>query len=75
MQFQSRSFGWVICWCSLRVSNADQSANEIKIFELETIVKSKLSQTFSAFNQRRCSQEPVLEFEDACIEKEEEQDV
>ena len=38
-------------------------------------MKSKLSQTFSAFNQRRCSKEPVLEIEDACIEKEEEQDV
>ena len=46
---------------------------KIKFLEIETSVKSKLNQMFSALNQRRCPKEPVLEFEDECIE--EEQDV
>ena len=31
MHFQSRSFDWVICWCSCWVSNTEQSANVIKV--------------------------------------------
>ena len=36
-------------------------------------MKSKLNQICSALNLRRCREEPVLEFEDECIEKEEEE--
>ena len=32
MQFQSRSFGWVVSWCSQCVSNREQNATEIKVF-------------------------------------------
>ena len=48
---------------------------KIKFLEVEFSVKSKLNQMFSFPNQRRCPKEPVLEFEDECIEEEEEQDV
>ena len=48
---------------------------KLKFLQKETIVKSKLNQVFSALNQRHCRKEPVLEFEDECIEQEEEQDV
>ena len=44
-------------------------------FLSETNVKSKHNQIFSAFIQRRRRKEPVLEFEDECIEEEEKQDV
>ena len=44
---------------------------KLKIWEIETSVKSKLNHFFSAVSQRSCRKEPVLEFEDACIKKEE----
>ena len=49
----------------------------LKFLEIETNVKSKLNHFFFAVNQSRCRKEPVLDFEDECIEeeKEEEQDV
>ena len=48
---------------------------ELKFLEVENSVKGKLNQIFAALNQRRCRKEPVLEIEEECIEKEEEQDV
>ena len=48
---------------------------ELKFFEIETSLKSKRSQVFSTLNQRRCRLEPVLDFEDECIEEKKEQDV
>ena len=57
---------------------ATQSKAEmrLKFLEIETNVKSTLNQFFFALNQRRCRKEAVLEFEDGCIEaEEEEQDV
>ena len=47
---------------------------EVKFLEIETSVKTKPNQIFFTLNQRRCRKEPVLEFEDACTE-EQEQDV
>ena len=47
----------------------------IKFLAIETRVKSKLNQIFSAFEQSRCRKEPKLEFEDGCIEKQEEPNV
>ena len=46
---------------------------KIKFLESETNVNSELNQVFSAPNQRRCRKEPVSEFEDECIEEEEEE--
>ena len=46
-----------------------------KFLEIDTSVKSKLIQIFSALNQRRCCKEPVLEYEDECIEEEKEKGV
>ena len=49
---------------------------ELKFWGNEFSVRSKLNQIFSALNQHRCRIEPILEFEDWCIEEEEkEQDV
>ena len=42
---------------------------KLKVLEVETSVKSKLNQTFSALNQRRCWKEPKMELEDECIEE------
>ena len=44
-----------------------------KFLGIETSVKIKLDQIFSTLNQSHCRKEPVLKFEDECIE--EEQDV
>ena len=38
--------------------------------EIKTSVNSKLNQIFSAPNQRRWRKEPVMEFEDECVEEE-----
>ena len=45
----------------------------LKFSEIETSVKSKLNQILSDLNQRLCCKKPVLEFEDDCIKKEEEE--
>ena len=47
---------------------------KLKFLEIVTSVKITRKQISSAVNQRRCCKEPVLEFEDECIE-EKEQDV
>ena len=47
----------------------------LKFLQVETSKKTKLNQVFSALNQRRCRKDSVLEFEDECIEEEEEHDV
>ena len=44
---------------------------KLKFLEIETSVKTKINQNFTALNQRRCRKEPLLEFEDACFEEEE----
>ena len=46
----------------------------LKSLAIETNVKSKLNQIFSASIQRRCRREPVLDFEDACIGEEKERE-
>ena len=48
--------------------------NKLSFLEIKTSVKSKLNQNVSALNQRRFRMEQVLQFEDECIQ-EEEQDV
>ena len=42
---------------------------------MKTGAQTKLNKIFSALNQRRCRKEPPLEFENACTEEHEEQDV
>ena len=74
MQFQSRNFGWIICWCSWWVSNTQNKVQmELKFSEIGTSVKTKPNQNFYTLKQRRCRKEPVLEIEDACIEEKEEE--
>ena len=48
---------------------ATQSKAQMKLMSLqiETRVKSKPNQFFSALNQRQCHKEPVLEIEPGCI--------
>ena len=55
---------------------ATQSKMQVKLIllEIETSVKSKLNQIFSALNHCRCRKEPYLEFEKECIEEEEEEE-
>ena len=48
---------------------------KVNFLELETTVRNKFNQIFSALNQRRCRKETVFKIEDGCIEEEEEQDV
>ena len=48
---------------------------ELKFFQMETSVKSERNQVFSVLNHCRCRTESVLEIDDGCIEKEEEQNV
>ena len=40
---------------------------KLKFLEIETIVKVKLNQNFSALNQCRCRKQPVLEIENEFI--------
>ena len=47
----------------------------LKFLEIETSLKSKVNQNFSAPNQHRSRKEPVLEIEDECIEEEKDQEV
>ena len=47
---------------------------KLNLLEIEISGKSKLNQIFAALKQRRCCKEPVLEFEEECIKKGEEQD-
>ena len=77
MQCQSRRFGLIISRCSRRVETQSKAKMSLKFLEIETSVKNKLNKIFSALNRRRCRKEPVLAFEDGCIEEgeEEEQDV
>ena len=42
---------------------------KLKFLQIVTSVKRKLNQVFSTLNQLRCRKQPVLEFEDECIEK------
>ena len=44
---------------------------ELKFLEIDTNVKSKLNQIFSAVYQRCCGKEPVLELEVERVEEEE----
>ena len=46
---------------------------KFKFSEIATSVKKKLNRIFSALNQRRYGKHSVLEFEDECIEEEEEE--
>ena len=72
MYFESWSSGWVLYWCSRRFRKAERSANETKVLEVDTRLKSKLSQFFSAFINGVRRREKFLEFEDVCIKEEEE---
>ena len=49
----------------------ETKAQMIKFLEIETYVKSRHNPIFSTRNQRRCCEEPVVEFADECIGKEE----
>ena len=48
-----------------------KTETELKFLVVETSVKSKLIQTFSYLNHRRCRNEPVMETKNRCIEEEE----
>ena len=54
---------------------ATQSKAQMKLsfLDIETSVKSKLNQITSAPNQRGCRKEPILDFENECIEEEEQE--
>ena len=73
MQFQPRSFGWVICCALDRLGRETKAQTELEYLEIETSAKSKLNKILSPFNQRHCREEPELEFEDECIVEEEEE--
>ena len=41
---------------------------KLKILEVETAIKSKLTRTLNSLNERRCCNQRVFEFEDHCFE-------
>ena len=73
MQFHSRRFGWVIFGDLDRLATQSKTQKKWKFPEIETRGKTKVNQIFSFFNHRRFRKEAVLEFEDDCIQKEEEE--
>ena len=42
----------------------------LKFLKIETSVKSKANHIYSTLTQRRCRKEPVMKFDDECIEEE-----
>ena len=54
-----------------RLATQSKAHKILKFLEIDTIVKSKLNQIFSALKHCRCLKEPVLEFEfeEECIEE------
>ena len=54
---------------------ATQSKTQMKMkfLEIETAIKSKLTRTLEALNERRCRNQRVFEFEDHCLEDDNEE--
>ena len=54
---------------------ATQSKAEmkLKVLEVETAIKSKLTRTLESLNERRCCNQRVFEFEDKCFEDDSEE--
>ena len=46
---------------------------KLKFLEIETAIKSKLSRTLEPLNERRCRNQRVFEFEDHCLEDDNEE--
>ena len=46
---------------------------KLKILEIETAIKSKLTRTLESLNERRCRNQLVFEFEDHCFEDDNEE--
>ena len=46
---------------------------KLKIREVETAIKSKLTPTLESLNERRCRSQRVFEFEDQCLEDDNEE--
>ena len=46
---------------------------KLKILEIETAIKSKLSRTLESLNERRCRNQRGFEFEDHCFEDDNEE--
>ena len=74
MKFQSLSIGWSFVDDLDGLAMPSKAQMAIMFLKVETSVKSKLNESFSAPNQRRCRKDPVLELEDECIAKEEGED-
>ena len=46
---------------------------KLKVLEIETAIKSKLTRTLESLNERRCRNQRVFEFEDPCFEDDKEE--
>ena len=46
---------------------------KLKLLDLETTIKSKLTRTLGSLNERRCPNQRVFEFEDQCFENDNEE--
>ena len=46
---------------------------KLKVLEKETTIKSKLTRTLESFNERRCRNQRVFDFEDHCFEDDNEE--
>ena len=47
---------------------------ELEFLEVETAIKSKLTRNLESFNERRCRQKRLFEFEDYCFENDNEEE-
>ena len=50
-----------------------KAETKLNFLKIEASVRRKVNQIFSARSHRRCRKEPVLKFEDECIEEEDEE--
>ena len=46
---------------------------KLKFLEVETAIKSKLARTLESLSERRCRNQRVFEFEDQCLEEDNEE--
>ena len=56
-----------------RLATQSKAQMKLKFLEVETAIKSKLTRTLESFNERRCRNRRVFEFEDQCFEDDNEE--
>ena len=55
------------------LATQDKAQMKLKILEVETTIKSKLTRTLESLNECRCRKQRVFEFEDPCFGEDDEE--